>query len=434
MDTKETVTLDARDRHRLFVLDHVRAGHLTAEEAARALRLSVRQVRRLLRGLREEGVAVLVHGNRGRSPAHRTPDTLRERLVGLATTTYAGVSRAHLAELLGEREGLVVPERTLRRILAEAGVAPVRRRRPRHHRSRRERMGRAGELLQVDGSRHRWLGPDRPFLTLVGAVDDATGIVTAGTFREQEDAAGYLAVLTATIRAHGLPMAVYSDRHTLFVADRPRRPTLEEQLEGREPRTQVGRALEQAGIGWIGARSPQAKGRVERLWGTLQDRLVTELRLAGAASLGDANEVLAGYLPRYNGRFAVPPADPAPAWQAWDLIDPLEAVFCLQYPRRVANDATVAWQGRALALPRPAQGSWAGRAVTIEHRLDGSLWAGHRGEPLPLVEAPPGPVTLRAGRGSSAGGGPTSATLATRPPRSRAFPAPSDHPWRRPLR
>src|SRR5690606_11666187 len=117
MDTEETVTLDTRDRHRLFVLDHVRDGHLTAEEAARVLHLSVRQVRRLLAGLREEGVEALVHGNRGRSPAHRTPDALRERLVGLATTTYAGVSRAHLAELLAEREGIAIPERTLRRIL-----------------------------------------------------------------------------------------------------------------------------------------------------------------------------------------------------------------------------------------------------------------------------------------------------------------------------
>jgi transposase len=434
MDTEETVTLDTRDRHRLFVLDHVRDGHLTAEEAARVLHLSVRQVRRLLAGLREEGVEALVHGNRGRSPAHRTPDALRERLVGLATTTYAGVSRAHLAELLAEREGIAIPERTLRRILAEAGVAPVRRRRPRHHRSRRERMGRAGELLQVDGSRHRWLGPDRPFLTLVGAVDDATGLVTAGTFREQEDAAGYLAVLTATIGAHGLPMAIYSDRHTLFATDRPRRPTLEEQLAGREPRTQVGRALEQAGIGWIGARSPQAKGRVERLWGTLQDRLVSELRLAGAASLTDANEVLAGYLPRHNDRFAVPPADPQPAWQAWDLVDPVEAVLCLHYPRRVANDATVSWRGRALALPPSPTGSWAGRRVTLEHRLDGSLWVGHRGQHLPLVEAPSGSVTLRAGKGSSASGGPPDELLAERPPRSRAFPAPPDHPWRRPLR
>jgi hypothetical protein len=111
---------------------------------------------------------------------------------------------------------------------------------------------------------------------------------------------------------------------------------------------------------------------VERLWGTLEDRLVSELRLAGAATLTDANEILTGYLPRHDGRFSVPPADPMPAWQAWDLVDPVEAVFRLHYPRRVANDATVGWQVRALALPRPAQGSWARRRVTLEHRLDGS--------------------------------------------------------------
>lgn len=431
MDTKETITLDARDRHRLFVLGHVRDGHLTAERAADVLHLSVRQIRRLLAGVRDEGAMALVHGNRGRSPVHRTPDGTRQRLIALATTTYAGVNRAHLADLLAEREGIDIPERTLRRILAEAHVPAARRHRPPRHRSRRERMARAGELLQVDGSRHRWLGPGHPFLTLVGAIDDATGIVTAGTFREQEDAAGYLTILTATIHGHGRPMAIYSDRHTLFVTDRPRRPTIEEQLEGREPRTQVGRALEQAGIGWIGARSPQAKGRVERLWGTLQDRLVAELRLAGAASIGDANEILAGYLPRHNGRFAVPAADPVVAWRPWDLVDPVEAILCLHHARRVANDATVSWQGRALALPSPRRVPWTGRRVTIEHRLDGSLWVGHGGEHLPLVEAPPGAAAIRASSRSSLAGGPDERMLSSRPPRSNAYAPAADHPWRR---
>jgi transposase len=433
METRETISVDARTQHRCFVLGHVRDGTLSAEEAARVLCLSVRQVRRLLGQLRADGVAGLVHGNAGRVPVNRTSEPLRARVLELATTTYAGVNRAHLADLLAEHEDLAMPQRSLRRVLAEAGLPPARRRRPGRHRVRRERMPQAGQLLQVDGSRHRWLGPGGPFLTLVGAIDDATGIVTAGTFRAQEDAAGYLAVLTRTVRDFGRPMAVYSDRHTIFVAERPRAPSLAEQLSGREPRTQVGRALEQAGIGWIGARSPQAKGRVERLWRTLQDRLVTELRLAGARSIGDAEAVLADYLPRHNARFSVAPADPHGAWRGWDLSDPVECVFCFHHPRRVANDATVSWAGRALALPRPAHGSWAGRAVVLEQHLDGSLWVGNEGSHHPLSRAPDGPVLLRsrmrrpaAGRLDDTPDGPQGrgrSGYAQRP----------DHPWRRPL-
>ncbi len=180
METRETITLDARAQHRLYVLNHVLTGGLTADEAARVLHLSVRQVRRLLKRYRADDAAGLVHGNRERAPAQRIPDAIRERAVELATTTYAGVNHSHLAELLAEREGLEVAERTLRRILAEANVRPVRTRRPPRHRSRRERMAREGQLLQVDGSRHRWFGPDVGFATLVAGIDDATGRVPGG--------------------------------------------------------------------------------------------------------------------------------------------------------------------------------------------------------------------------------------------------------------
>ena len=214
METRETIILDARAQHRLYVLNHVLTGGLTAEEAARVLDLSIRQVRRLLRRYRVDGSAGLVHGNRDRTPGHRTPDAVRARIVELATTTYAGVNHSHLAELLAEREGIDVAERTLRRILAEASVRPTRTRRPPRHRSRRERMPREGMLLQTDGSRHRWFGPDLPFATLVGTIDDATSRVTGGTFRAQEDAAGYFLTFAQTAERHGLPGAVYSDRHS----------------------------------------------------------------------------------------------------------------------------------------------------------------------------------------------------------------------------
>ncbi len=440
MEKRETITVDARAQQRLYVLEHLGAGRITADEAARVLQLSVRQVRRLLAGYRSEGLAGLVHGNRGRPPVHRTPTELRERLVGLARTRYAGVNRAHLAELLAEREGITIAERTLRRILDEAGVGPARRRRPPKHRSRRDRMPRAGLLLQVDGSRHDWLESRGPLLTLVGGIDDATSHVTGGTFRLAEDAAGYFTMLTQTAQRFGLPGALYSDRHGIFIVEKNRPPTLAEQLAGKQTFTQVGRALDELDIGWIPARSPQAKGRVERLWGTLQDRLISELRLAGAATLHDANAVLATYLPRHNERFGVPAADPVPAWRPLPDGLAVEAVFCFHYPRRVANDATISWPGGPLELPRRRDGrSWAGRSVILQERLDGSLWVGHAGDVYPLRAAPPDAGQLRARKLSRHAEGQPDLDLGLvpEPPQGRpsatgspALPA-ANHPWRR---
>ena len=260
METRETIRLDSKTQHRLYVLTHLLAGELTADEAASVLRLSTRQVRRLVERYRIDGAAALVHGNRGRTPANRTDETVRARLVELATTEFAGFNPVHLAETLAD-EGhteLGASPRTIRRILGEAGHAPPRTRRSPRHRSRRERMQRAGMLLQVDGSRHDWLEGRGPMLTLIGAIDDATGLVTAATFRDAEDAAGYLEVFRRTVVRHGRPLAVYSDRHGIFVKDPNRPPTFAEQLAGRRGFTQVGRALDEAGIGWIGASSPQA--------------------------------------------------------------------------------------------------------------------------------------------------------------------------------
>ena len=431
---------DRRAQHRALILEHVVAGDVGVDEAARLLGLSTRQVERLL--ARYVGDPVdLGHGNRGRVPANRIPEATRAQLVELARTRYAGVNHAHLVELLAEREGIVVAERTLRRILAEAGMVPSRTRRPARHRSRRDRMPREGLLLQVDGSRHDWLEGRGPWLTLVGGIDDATSRVTGATFRAAEDAAGYFLMLAQTARRHGLPGALYSDRHGIFTVEKNRPPTLAEQLTGQRSFTQVGRALDELDIRWIGARSPQAKGRVERLWGTLQSRLVSELRLEEASTLEDANAILATYLPRHNRRFAVPAADPAPAWRPLPPGVSVESVLCFHYPRRVANDATLAWEGARLALPRRRDGrSWAGRSVLVEERLDGSLWVSHGGEDHRLAEAPADPRVLRARDLSrSADGGPD---LPVRDPAPRPTGTPGEsrppapqrpsphHPWR----
>lgn len=437
METRETITLDARAQQRLLVLAHVLAGELDVGEAAAYLRLSSRQVMRLVERLRTEGAAALVHGNRGRRPANRVDDAMRGAIVEHARTTFAGFNPVHLAETLAEADPTVPSARTVQRILVEAGVEPTRTRRPPAHRSRRERMAKAGMLLQTDGSKHDWLEGRGPVMTLVAGIDDATGMVTGGTFRAAEDAAGYFTMLAQTVARHGLPLALYSDLSGVFIKDPNRPPTLAEQLTGRASLTQVGRALDELGIRWIGARSAEAKGRVERLWGTLQDRLVSELRRAAVATLEDANELFAWYVPYYNRRFAVEAAAGEPAWRSWPSDLPPEAVLCFEYPRRAARDATVGWDGATLALPRRRGGAgWAGRRVVVQERLDGSLWARDDRDLYPLAVAPPTAPVLRARKLTRV----PELTPPPEPRQSVTDPAPSaastprtpsDHPWRR---
>ena len=444
METRETIVLDTRAQRRLTVLTHVLAGELTIDEAAAYLRLSGRQVRRLLGGLRAEGAAGLVHGNRGRRPANRIDEAHRARLVELARTEYEGFNPVHMAEGIAEEwPDLAVSARSLRRLLADAGVAPPRTRRPPRHRSRRERMPRAGMLLQADGSRHDWLEGRGPWLTLVGAIDDATGVIPAAVFRGQEDAAGYFTVLAGTARRVGLPMALYTDRHGIFTKDPDRPPTLTEQLTGKRSLTQVGRALEALGVRWIGARSPQAKGRSERAWGTLQDRLVSELRRAGASTAEEADAVLERFLPRFDARFGVPAAIDEPAWRPWPSPFPVEAELCFHYRRTVSRDATIAWGGTDLRVPRRAGGaSRAGRVVIVEEHLDGSLWMRDGTDRHRLAPAPAVAPLLRA-RGLPRPDGLALLEDAPERPATDESPPPSmasvprtrrpgpDHPWRR---
>jgi len=291
-------------------------------------------------------------------------------------------------------------------------------------------------LLQADGSRHRWLGPDRPYLTLVGAIDDATGTVPWAVFRDQEDAHGYLLLLREVVCAKGIPLALYVDRHGIFKKSRRQPLSVEEELAGGRLPTQVGRVLEELAIRPIFALSPQAKGRVERLWGTLQDRLVAELRLAGAAPLAAANAALPAFLRDFNARFGVPPAEPGSAYRPPpEDFDP-ERVFCFKYERVVQPDNTVHFAGRQLQLrPSQARTSWARARVEVYEHLDGSLTVAYRGTSILTAPAPPDAPSLRARATTRPGAGPPQApapspvtTAPAAPPGSR-IPGP-DHPWR----
>jgi len=413
------------EQRRGWVLTKMVAGELTAAEAGDLLGLSERSVWRLKGRFMTEGPAGLVHRNRGRVSPRRIDEPTRERVRALAQGRYDGANDSHLAELLAEEEGIALSRVSVRRILRSAGIASPRRRRPPRHRSRRDRMPQAGMLLQTDGSRHDWLGERGPRLTLVAAIDDATGIITGATFREQEDAAGYLTVLRDTIRRHGVPLAVYRDRHGIFETPKGMALTLEEQLVDRRTPTQFGRALAELGVGSIAAQSPQAKGRIERAWGTFQDRLVVELRLAGACDLASANRALARFVPRFNRRFAVPPADPEPAWRPLPAGLRLDAVCCLKYRRVVARDDTVRAGATILQLPPRSGGRTnAGRRVELQLRLDGRLvvWDGQR--TVLVRPAPADPVQLRALQHARADLGTTAPSVG-----STAIPS-ATHPWR----
>jgi hypothetical protein len=387
------------------------------------LGVSVRQLWRLRRAFVAAGPAGLVHGNRGRASPQRITLERRSRIVDLRER-YGPINDSHFTELLAEREGIVISRESLRTILRAEGIASPRRRRSPRYRSRRPRMGAAGTLLQLDGSRHHWLEGRAPELVLIGAIDDATGLVTAAVFRDQEDGAGYLEILRATIEAHGVPGAIYRDGHSAFAPSNPRHHP----LAGDDPAlSQVGRALAELDIDSILAGSPQAKGRVERLWGTFQDRLVVELRLAGVVDRDGANAFLARFLPRYNVRFAVPALDPVPAWRPIPDEVELDRVLVFKYRRKVAKDHTITLDGRVLQLPRGATGraNYAGKLVEVHVALDGSIVAYDGPRRLATAPAPADPVQLRATDSLRASPGliPAAATIPWTPPR--------DHPWKR---
>ncbi len=240
-------------------------------------------------------------------------------------------------------------------------------------------------LLQVDGSQHDWLEGRGPYLTLVAAIDDATGSVAGAVFREEEDAQGYFLMLREVISSKGVPLALYSDRHGIFQRSIKEPETLEEQLSGERQPTQFGRSLRELGIQAIFALSPQAKGRIERLFGTLQDRLVAELRLAGAATMEMANRTLQDFLPRFNERFGVPASQPGTAYRRPSGMD-LASVLCFKYQRTVAADNTVRFAGRTLQLlPGLERPSYAHARVEVQERLDGSLVVSYRGDQEPQL-------------------------------------------------
>lgn len=393
---KRGLTLTQQEQGRLQTLNLVLEGGIGVLEAAGILGLSARQAWRIMAAYRREGAAALTHGNRGCRPANATSEETRQRVISLASTRYAGVNHTHLTELLAQREEITLSRSTLRNLLVGTGIASPRHRRPPQHRCRRERMPQEGVLLQIDGSYHNWLESRGPWLTLLLSVDDATGTIPWALFSEHEDAKGYFRLLWGITQSRGLPLAVYTDRHSVFQP--PHRPdeTVEESLFKGRGRTQVGRALRELGISQVFARSPEAKGRVERMAGTFQDRLVSELRLAGASNMTDANRVLWQFLPGFNQRFGVPPIQPGRAYRPVEV--DLAAILCFKYNCKVARDNTVKYRWHTLQLlPGSERHSYTGVQAEVQIRLDGNMVVLHEGQAIPSREAPPRAGVLRSG-------------------------------------
>lgn len=373
-----TITLNPKQQRHVEILTRLEAGALDVAPAAEVLGVSVRQVRRQRVRFRQEGMAAVIHGNCGRPPVNRTEPTTIARILTLAGLDgqYHDLNTCHLQELLAREQQIVIGRSTLDRLLKQAGVRQRAKPGPPAHRRRRLRRAAEGMLVQMDGSPFHWLEARGPKGTLIGAIDDATGKVLALLFRPSEDQMGYLVLLRSLAQRYGLPMSIYHDRHTILRS--PKQATLEEQLAGQPPMSQIQRIMAELGIESIPAYSPQAKGRIERLWGTLQDRLTKELRLANLTTLEQANAFLPGFIERYNARFAQPPHDPEPAWVPLPADLDLAYYFAIREPRKVGRDHCIRFAGRGWQLlPEPQDPSLVEQSVNVHRVPEGELYLYH---------------------------------------------------------
>ena len=425
----ERMELSARERERLKVLQQVEEGHLKQVEAARRLRLTDRQVRRLQQRLRRQGDAGIVHRLRARSSNRKIPEALRQRALGvLRQACYSGFGPTLAAEHLA-RQGIRVSRETLRHWMNAAGLWQTRRRTVKRVHVWRPRRSSYGELVMMDSSPFRWLEERGSGGHLIAMIDDATSRVW-GRLVERDSTEENLRTLRGWLERQGRPLALYTDKNGLFVTSRP--VQWQEQLHGEPARTQFGRALAELDIEWIAAHSPQAKGRVERLFGTLQDRLVKEMRLAEIDTLEKANRFLEiTFWPFWNQRFSVQPARKSDAHRRLEPRHRLPEILSVRVARTVGADHTVTWEGNRWGLRREdVCAGLRGARAEIERRLDGTHWLRFRGRYLPLI-ACPAPTRSASPSGLRPPG------LADRKPKPHTqvkthHSPPLDHPWRKP--
>src|SRR5271156_5599113 len=424
----ERIALSQRERDRLKVLHEVQQKHLSQVAAAERLKVTDRQVRRMLLRIRERGDAALVHGLRGRPSNRKLATPFEQKILARLRQRYADFGPTLAAEHLAQ-EGLAVSRETLRKWMTRAAFWRPRSQRVKKIYVWRERRASFGELVMQDSSPFRWLEDRGPACQLIAVIDDATSKFWA-RFTEHDTTEENLRTLGGWLERYGRPLAHYTDKNSIFRTTR--RAGMGEQLQGERARSQFGRALKELGIEWIAAQSPQAKGRIERLFGTLQDRLVKEMRLAGIAGIEAANRFLEiHFLPEWERRFTVVPRHPRDAHRRLGREQRLEEILSVRAARQVADDHTVSWEGNRWGVAREEVcAGLRGAQVEIERRLDGSHWLRFRGRYLHLR---PCPDAVR----SASPSGLRPAGLAdqrTNPPNriKPKYHVPAGHPWRKP--
>ena len=381
--------LSQRELQRVKVIENAVQGRITVAEGSGLLQLSARQVKRLKARYCADQVDWVRHGNRGRSKAWAISEAVQKRIIELAQGKYVGFNDSQLTEKLVEVEKISVSRETVRRLLRGAKLRSPHRRRARRYRARRERKPRLGMMVLTDASREDWMEGRGPALTLIGYQDDATGQVLACAFQlEHEDTVGYLRQLRVLVERYGVPLSLYRDQHGTFQRN-DKHWTMEEQLAGRQAPTQLGRVLEELGIESIRALSPQAKGRIERLWKTFQDRLKSELRLAGVSTLERAKQILENFRQDYNRRFAVEAREMANDFRPLSKKLNWDRVFSLRYERVVGKDHVIEFGARSIQLPagKGRQG-YAGARVELSHQLNGQLHVWHGEQDLFSMQLP----------------------------------------------
>ena len=407
MAEQDMVMLRQKDLRRLHVLHKVLEGTMTQKEAAELVSLSERQIRRIVGRIREEGDKGICHRARGKPSHRKLPKKLKDRIIRLYKITYTGFGPTLFTEKLEEREGMSLSRETARAWLKEEGLWMTHRRR-KQHRAWRERKDHAGEMVQMDGSHHDWFEGRGPECVFMGYIDDATSRVY-GRFYEYEGTIPAMDSFKRYVRKYGLPLTVYLDKHTTYKS--PGTPTPEDELNGREPLSEFGRALAELGVRLIHAHSAPAKGRIERSFNTLQDRLVKEMRLEGVSTLEEANRFLVSYLPRYNRRFAVPPKKEGNLHRSPEGLD-LNAILCIKTVRTVRNDHTIQHERKLYQIDDSIRAT----RVMVEERIDGSMRITAQGVPVRFHQIVARPAPPRKERLFVA--------------KSKAHRPSADHPWR----
>jgi hypothetical protein len=423
----ERIALSQEERDRLHLLRELERGELRQVAAAQRMKLTDRQVRRLLQRWREQGDRAVIHGLRGRPSNRKFAVSFQRKVLARVGQRYADFGPTLAAEHLAQ-EGLALSRETLRNWMTQAAFWRPRRQRVKKIHVWRERRASFGELVMQDSSPFRWLEDRGPACQLIAVIDDATSRIHA-QFVEHDTTEENLRTLGGWLQRYGRPLAHYTDKNSIFRSNRP--AAISEQLRGARAHSQFGRALQELGIEWIAAQSPQAKGRIERLFATLQDRLVKEMRLAGIASIEAANHFLeTRFLPEWEQRFTVAPRNPRNAHRQLGRAQRLDEILSVRAVRKVAQDHTVSWEGNLWGVPREQVcAGLRGAAVEIERRLDGSHWLRYRGRYLHLR---PCPQPLRPSASPSGLRPPGLADPTPRPKIKPKYHVPAEHPWRKP--